>query len=444
MVVRGEVYSEYTSRESPQHPFTAHYPGKNESIDDSSSSSRSSREGRCTCILSKISETRKAVYNSSELARFIFSVPLDIDLKPSIRGLCSEPDPVSINISQALHHGQIIHYRTECSSFRYRIMLRVTLLCLNNNGEGSSNQQLVAPLFGEIYIPPPNDTVQSCIHMLDAPPPRSNPRESSIDAWNDADEDDDENAVVVRAPSLIASRPLRPAAVSNRPPSGGRNRAPRNVGGLGVRAVSTGIRATCGSSLSGNTATARSTSRSGDENTFIHPNIYIPTPPPLSSTPHAKPTSARPVIRVDAEMVSRGPAAPLIDRLADHPSVPSTPHRFAFMYEVVSAEVMEGTPVPSAATPVPLSTEEFHRVRRRTWHYPTRDACVNAVPTVDVVSAVDVSAYGLSDQGQDIVSHRTYHNSIDGGQLHMNSRLFDGTYDRITESAERGDSSMIV
>ena len=91
------------------------------------------------------------------------------------------------------------------------------------------------------------------------------------------------------------------------------------------------------------------------------------------------------------------------------------------MYEVVSAEVMEGTPVPNAATPVPLSTEEFHRVRRRTWHYTTRDASVNAVPAVD----------GLSDQGQDMVSHRTNLNSIDG-QLHMNSRLFDGTYDRIT------------
>jgi len=430
VVVRGEIYSEYTSRESPKHPFTAHYPGKNESIDSSSSR----REGRCTCILSKISETRKAVYNSSELARFIFSVPLDIDLKPSLRGLCSEPDPVPISITQALHHGQIIHYRTECSSFRYRIMLRVTLLCLNNNGEGSNNQtqQLVAPLFGEIYIPPPNDTVQSCIHMLDAPPPRSNPSESSIDPWNDADEDDDDDdAVVVRVPSLIASRPLQPVAVSNRPPSGGRNRAPRNARGL-----SGGIRATCRSSLSGNTATAQSTSRSGDENTFIHPNIYIPTPPPLSSTPHAKPTSARPVIRVDAEMVSRGPAAPLIDRLTDHTSVPAlpvtTPQRFAFMYEVVAAEVMEGTPVPSAATPVPLSTEEFHRVRRRTWHYTTRDASINAVPAVDVVPS-DGSAYGLSDQGQDMVSHRTDLNSIDG-QLHMNpnSRLFDGTYDRIT------------
>jgi len=43
----------------------------------------------------------------------------------------------------------------------------------------------------------------------------------------------------------------------------------------------------------------------------------------------------------------------------------------------------------------------------------------------------DGSAYGLSDQGQDMVSHRTDINSI-GGQLHMNSRLFDGTYDRIT------------
>jgi hypothetical protein len=154
------------------------------------------------------------------------------------------------------------------------------------------------------------------------------------------------------------------------------------------------------------------------------------------------------VIRVDAEMVSRGPAAPLIDRLTDHRSVPAvsvtTPQRFAFMYEVVSAEVMEGTPVPSAATPVPLSTEEFHRVRRRTWHYPTRDTSINAVPAVDVMPPDSLSDQGI--QRMDMVSHRTDHNSIDGAQLHMNSHLFDGTYDhdRISYSAVRGGSSMIA
>jgi len=95
------------------------------------------------------------------------------------------------------------------------------------------------------------------------------------------------------------------------------------------------------------------------------------------------------------------------------------------MYEVICTEAMDGSPVPSAATPVPLSTAEFNRVRRMTWHYPSRDICANA--DVDRVGAdtvvSDSSGYARFEEGQGGVymasPSRSDYDCID--QLHMNS-----------------------
>lgn len=115
------------------------------------------------------------------------------------------------------------------------------------------------------------------------------------------------------------------------------------------------------------------------------------------------------------------------------------------MYEVVSAEVMEGSPVPSAATPIPLSTEEFHRVRRRSWHHPTVrddascvhipaaavDGCGMVVPSDSSFVACGLSSLSSQDQDEDMMAshHRSdyyYSNNNNiGDQVHMNfSRLF--------------------
>ena len=109
------------------------------------------------------------------------------------------------------------------------------------------------------------------------------------------------------------------------------------------------------------------------------------------------------------------------------------------MYEVISAEAMDDggtTPVHTAATPVPLSTEEFHRVRRRTWHHhqSTRcaDACVDADPAAtayDVVVVVAPNSSGLNGLSHRIIAPdvASHHRSIDQPLLlNMNSssRLF--------------------
>lgn len=93
-----------------------------------------------------------------------------------------------------------------------------------------------------------------------------------------------------------------------RPLSGhhNRHRSVRNHGGIAS------FRATQGANTSATvaalaTTTATSSAGAGSENT--HPNVA-----PVSRTPHAKPTKSSHVIRVDAEPISRGPAAVLMDR----------------------------------------------------------------------------------------------------------------------------------
>jgi len=124
------------------------------------------------------------------------------------------------------------------------------------------------------------------------------------------------------APATVALAPTRPLSGHGGRPS----RAGRNAGGIASFRAQNGIRPTAEAPAIVAAPIGAST---GGEN--INPNIAS-AGGAGNKTPHAKPTQTSHIIRVDAELLSRGPAAVVIDRNERRHDPIRTPQRFAVMY----------------------------------------------------------------------------------------------------------------
>jgi hypothetical protein len=126
--------------------------------------------------------------------------------------------------------------------------------------------------------------------------------------------------IVATAPAALA--PTRPMSGNNRS-----SRSVRNHGGIAnfraAQANSTRTTTTA-PAQAGEPAITAVAVGAGSEN--AHPNVGS------SRTPHAKPIKSSHTIRVEAEVLTRGPAAVLIDRNERRNDPIRTPQRFAFMY----------------------------------------------------------------------------------------------------------------
>ena len=143
----------------------------------------------------------------------------------------------------------------------------------------------------------------------------------------------DAQSYISPRPTSVASAPAAASALVPTRPMSGTNRAGRairNHGGVASfraahsTAQSTAI-ATAGVVVPYTTAPSAVTDTENQ-----HPNTLRTST--TGRTPHAKPTKCGTVIRVDAEVLSRGPAAVLMDRSERRTEPIRTPQRFAVMY----------------------------------------------------------------------------------------------------------------
>ncbi len=380
------------TRSHASHSYPTVYPvkiGSQNASFDESTANRSHTSSSTHLIW----ETTTTLESNAPEQQIVLKVPLVVNTTARTAALNHKPHPYALQPAQ--HAGKIVHYTVEAPLFRYRTMLKVSLI----RGD-ASGQALCAPVFGEIFILPPKpetdavtNTARSSVETVQIPAPIRPAQRADQPSVveNNAQAQDQEtlqaspvgNAGEDSAPSRVrrfsrsevletprSSAPAAPAPVvtfyedpltthngaisdtsavvegsavpaSNapalaptRPMSGnGRpSRSARNAGGIAsFRAQNNPARALV--PASGEHAPVAVPV--GGEN--VNPNIAT-AGGNLSGnkTPHAKPTRSSHVIRVDAELISRGPAAVVIDRNERRNEPIRTPQRFAVMYQCKS------------------------------------------------------------------------------------------------------------
>lgn len=444
------------TRSDARHPFPTVYPTKighqNASHEDASAHGTASRSLSSTFTHLIWEGTTNLTSNAPE-QQVVLKVPLVVNTTARTAALNHKPLPYALQ--PALHAGKLVHYTVEAPLFRYRTMLKVSLV-----RSGAAGQALCAPVFGEIFILPPKPETDAITNTVQASFPNVNtlaltrpaPRaDQAAQTGNNAQAQDQETlraspvgsaegdaapsrvrrfsrSEVLETPRSAAPTTSTSVVTFFEDPSLATRDAITTEGNTAPAPVTTALAPT--RPMSGNGRPSRSARNSGGIASFRAQNARAPVPagadstlvavpvgagaggenvnPNIASagsnlagnkTPHAKPTRSSHVIRVDAELISRGPAAVVIDRQERRNEPIRTPQRFAVMYQcksnschlraechisnrkyipfhfsVGTATVIDGTPVVMAPTPNVINTVEFRANRRNFAHYPPNTA----------------------------------------------------------------------
>lgn len=316
--------------------------------------------------------------------QMVLKVPIVVNTTARTAALNHKPQPYALQPTQQI--GKIVHYTVEAPLFRYRTMLKVSMI-----RSDASGQVLCAPVFGEIFILPPrpgNESQNAVSNTLvpirttlptdqqgisepiassqaqetlqpspvgnvvtDSAPSRvrrfsrsealETPRGSepaasapTVTFYEDSVISQNTSSGVTNAEGSTAPAPTaahvfaptRPMSGNGRP-----SRSARNAGGIASFRAQNSVNRVSSQAAEGPSIVAVPVGAgAGGEN--VNPNI-VAAGNSGNKTPHAKPTRSSHVIRVDAELISRGPAAVVIDRNERRNEPIRTPQRFVVMYQ---------------------------------------------------------------------------------------------------------------